>query len=160
KRQIADRLRTEEKQSRDREERSARERAEELTQAMKLLESVEKRQLIPEDQFRSLEKLLSMLGERLGKDTREWVRAGLGAAAIKELLREIDLEKLARELRQEIASPQGPRRARAIKRLEIVEAFIKSKSRPEWMILEVVPVIPPELRPMVQLDGGRFATSD
>jgi DNA-directed RNA polymerase subunit beta' len=160
KRQIADRLRIEEKQTRDREERSARERGEELSQSQKLLESIEKRQLIPEDQFRSLEKLLGMLSERLGKDTREWVRAGLGAQAIKELLSEIDLEKLARELRQEIASTQGPRRARAIKRLEIVEAFIKSRARPEWMILEVVPVIPPELRPMVQLDGGRFATSD
>src|SRR5437763_2834659 len=111
-------------------------------------------------EFARLGRLLGILGERLGKDTREWVRAGLGAQAIKELLSEIDLEKLARELRQEIASTQGPRRARAIKRLEIVEAFIKSKSRPEWMILEVVPVIPPELRPMVQLDGGRFATSD
>jgi DNA-directed RNA polymerase subunit beta' len=160
KKQLAERLRAEEKQSRDREERSARERGEELSAAMKLLEGIEKRQLIPEDQFRSLEKLVEMLGRRLEKDTHEWVRAGLGALAIKELLSEIDLEKLARELRQEIASTQGPRRARAIKRLEIVEAFIKSKSRPEWMILEVVPVIPPELRPMVQLDGGRFATSD
>ena len=75
---------------------------------MKLLESVEKRQLIPEDQFRSLEKLLEMLSRRLGKDTREWVRAGLGALAIKELLAEIDLEKLARELRQEIAHDAGP----------------------------------------------------
>ncbi len=73
---------------------------------------------------------------------------------------EIDLEKLARELRQEIAQTQGPKRARAIKRLEVADAFIQSKSRPEWMILDAVPVISPELRPMVQLDGGRFATSD
>ena len=84
----------------------------------------------------------------------------MGGAAVKVLLQEIDLEKLARELRQEIAQTQGPKRARAIKRLEVADAFISSKSRPEWMILDAVPVISPELRPMVQLDGGRFATSD
>jgi DNA-directed RNA polymerase subunit beta' len=160
--QIETKVRNEERQAKEREERGHRERAEELRNAVKLLESIEKRQLIPEDQFRSLEKLLEIIGKRLEpeRDTSTWVRAGLGAAAVKELLGEIDLDKLARELRQEIAQTQGPRRARAIKRLEIVEAFLKSKARPEWMILDVVPVIPPELRPMVQLDGGRFATSD
>lgn len=158
--QLAERFKTEEKQARDREERHAKERLEEIAEAMELLKSIEKRQLIPEEQYRSLEKLLDVLRERLSKDTTQWVRAGLGAAAIKDLLKEIDLELLARELRQEIAQTQGPRRARAIKRLEIVDAFIKSKARPEWMIMDVVPVIPPELRPMVQLDGGRFATSD
>ncbi len=157
---LGDRFRTEEKQARDREERHAKERLQELDEAVELLKSVEKRQLIPEEQFRSLEKLLDVLRERLEKDTSTWVRAGLGAAAIKELLKEIDLDALARELRQEIAQTQGPRRLRAIKRLEIVDAFIKSKARPEWMIMDMVPVIPPELRPMVQLDGGRFATSD
>jgi DNA-directed RNA polymerase subunit beta' len=150
----------EKKQVREREERNCRERIQEVNDAIKLLETVEKRQLIPEEQYRSLEKLLEILARRLEKDTNLWVRAGLGAAAVKELLQEIDLEKLARELRQEIAQTQGPRRLRAIKRLEICEAFIKSKARPEWMILDTVPVIPPELRPMVQLDGGRFATSD
>ena len=98
--------------------------------ALKLLESVEKRQLIPEDQYRSLEKLLEVLTRRLGKDTHEWVRAGLGAAAIKELLEEIDLDKLARELRQEIAHTQGPRRARAIKRLEIVRGVHQEQGAP------------------------------
>jgi DNA-directed RNA polymerase subunit beta' len=154
------RFETEKKQAREREDRNCKERIQELHDALKMLEGVEKRQLIPEEQFRSLEKLLDVLDRRLEKNTAEWVRAGLGAAAIKELLEEIDLEKLARELRQEISQTQGPRRLRAIKRLEICEAFIKSKARPEWMILDVVPVIPPELRPMVQLDGGRFATSD
>ncbi|MCL6518611.1 MAG: DNA-directed RNA polymerase subunit beta' [Armatimonadetes bacterium] len=142
------------------EEEDAAARIDELMQSLKLLETIEKRQLITEDQYRSLERLLSMVSARTGKDLTGVVKAGLGAAAIKELLREIDLEQLARELRQEIKNTQGPKRARAIKRLEVVEAFISSKTRPEWMILEVIPVISPELRPMVQLDGGRFATSD
>ena len=87
-------------------------------------------------------------------------RASMGAEAVQELLRQIDLDELATELREEIESTSGQRRIRAIRRLEVVEAFRKSGNRPEWMILEVVPVIPPDLRPMVQLDGGRFATSD
>ncbi len=87
-------------------------------------------------------------------------RAGMGAEAIRELLERIDLDELAEELREEIRTSTGQRRMRAVRRLEVVEAFRKSGNRPEWMILEVLPVIPPELRPMVQLDGGRFATSD
>ncbi len=87
-------------------------------------------------------------------------RASMGAEAIKELLQEMDLDKLAKELRQELKEVTGQRRVRAIRRLEVVEAFRKSGNRPEWMIMDIVPVIPPELRPMVQLDGGRFATSD
>ena len=87
-------------------------------------------------------------------------RASMGAEAVQELLRQIDLDELGTELREEIDGTSGQRRIRAIRRLEVVEAFRKSGNRPEWMILEVVPVIPPDLRPMVQLDGGRFATSD
>ncbi len=87
-------------------------------------------------------------------------RAGMGAEAIKELLVEIDLEKLSKELRTELNDSSGQKRIRSIKRLEVVEAFRLSGNGPEWMVLDVVPVIPPELRPMVQLDGGRFATSD
>ncbi|MBE3591278.1 MAG: DNA-directed RNA polymerase subunit beta' [Firmicutes bacterium] len=87
-------------------------------------------------------------------------RAGMGAEAIKELLERMDLDELAEELRHEIRHSSGQRRMRAVRRLEVVEAFRKSGNRPEWMILEVIPVIPPDLRPMVQLDGGRFATSD
>ncbi|MGE5328447.1 MAG: DNA-directed RNA polymerase subunit beta' [Deltaproteobacteria bacterium] len=87
-------------------------------------------------------------------------RAGMGAEAIKELLSEIDLETLSDELRDDLKGSTGQKRIRTIKRLEVVEAFRMSGNRPEWMILDVVPVIPPELRPMVQLDGGRFATSD
>ena len=85
---------------------------------------------------------------------------GMGAAAIKQLLQEIDLQQLTDELRAEMKEVSGQRKVRAVRRLEVCEAFLKSGNRPEWMILDVVPVIPPELRPMVQLDGGRFATSD
>ncbi|NYE57935.1 DNA-directed RNA polymerase subunit beta' [Carboxydothermus ferrireducens] len=87
-------------------------------------------------------------------------KAGMGAEAIKELLAEIDLDELSAELKAEIKESTGQRRIRALRRLEVVESFRKSGNRPEWMILDVIPVIPPELRPMVQLDGGRFATSD
>ncbi len=86
--------------------------------------------------------------------------AGMGAEAIKKLLEEIDLEKESEELKKELESATGQRKIRAIKRLEVVEAFRLSGNRPEWMIMEALPIIPPEIRPMVQLDGGRFATSD
>ncbi len=87
-------------------------------------------------------------------------KASMGAEAIKELLAEVDLESLAEELREELLNSSGQKRAKALKRLEVIEAFRTSGNKPEWMILDVVPVIPPEIRPMVQLDGGRFATSD
>ena len=87
-------------------------------------------------------------------------RVGMGAEAIKELLMELDLDEMSEELRGELATVSGQKRIRAIRRLEVVEAFRKSGNQPSWMVLDVVPVIPPELRPMVQLDGGRFATSD
>jgi len=87
-------------------------------------------------------------------------RVGMGAEAIKELLAEIDCEKLSEELQAELETAVGQKRVRLIKRLEVVEAFRKSGNKPEWMVLDVVPVIPPDIRPMVQLDGGRFATSD
>ena len=105
-----------------------------------------------------------ILSEREYRDSIEKFgnnfRAGMGAEAIKELLQEIDLDALANELRAELEESTGQKRIRAIKRLEVVEAFRSSGNKPEWMILDVIPVIPPELRPMVQLDGGRFATSD
>ncbi len=86
--------------------------------------------------------------------------AGMGAEAIKKLLEEIDLDELVHELREEIRSSSGQKKQRATRRLEVAEAFRKSGNRPEHIILDVIPVIPPDLRPMVQLDGGRFATSD
>ena len=87
-------------------------------------------------------------------------RVGMGAEAIKELLQAIDLEKDAEELKAGLKESTGQKRARIIKRLEVVEAFRGSGNKPEWMIMDVIPVLPPDLRPMVQLDGGRFATSD
>ena len=87
-------------------------------------------------------------------------KAGMGAEAIKELLCAIDVEELCKQLREELTDATGQKRTRLLKRLEVAEAFRQSGNRPEWMILDVVPVIPPDIRPMVQLDGGRFATSD
>ena len=87
-------------------------------------------------------------------------RVGMGAEAIQELLQDIDLDKEAEELKKSLDDASGQKKARIIKRLEVVEAFRESGNRPEWMILNVIPVIPPDIRPMVQLDGGRFATSD
>jgi DNA-directed RNA polymerase subunit beta' len=140
--------------------RDADDRLKDLDLAVDILGKLERNQLIDEDKYRAVSKMLDSIGARLREDLRPLVRANIGAEAIQELLGRADLEKLARELRQEIIMTTSQRRARAIKRLEITEALINSKSRPEWMILGMVPVISPELRPMVQLDGGRFATSD
>ncbi len=110
---------------------------------------LEKKQLLNEKQYRDmLEKY------------EDSFTAGMGAEAIQALLKEIDLEKLSEELKAELEEANGQKKARLIKRLEVVEAFRTSGNRPEWMIMDVLPVIPPDLRPMVQLDGGRFATSD
>ena len=105
-----------------------------------------------------------LLNEREYREARERYgesfSAGIGAEAIKVLLEEVELEKMSTDLKEEIATTTGQRKGRAIKRLEVEESFRLSGNHPEWMILDVLPVIPPELRPMVQLDGGRFATSD
>src|SRR5699024_259241 len=87
-------------------------------------------------------------------------KANMGAAAILKLLADVDLEKEAAELKEELKEATGQKRTRAIRRLDILEAFIKSGNKPEWMVMDVIPVMPPDLRPMVQLEGGRFATSD
>ena len=112
---------------------------------------------------RELSKMQT-LTEREYRDLREKYEddfeAGMGAEAIKKLLEEIDVEKTSRELKEELETASGQKRVRILKRLEVVEAFRISGNRPEWMILDVVPVCPPDIRPMVQLDGGRFATSD
>lgn len=108
-----------------------------------------KKQLLSEKEYReNIEKY----GNRF--------RAGMGAESILELLTELDLDKLSKELRAELKDSTGQKRLRTVRRLEVVEAFKNSGNKPEWMILETIPVIPPDLRPMVQLDGGRFATSD
>ncbi|MBQ6018687.1 MAG: DNA-directed RNA polymerase subunit beta', partial [Clostridia bacterium] len=94
--------------------------------------------------------------EKYGDD----FRAGMGAESIKELLEEIDVDALCDELKEEFEETTGQKKARLLKRLEVLEAFKYSGNRPEWMILDVIPVIPPDIRPMVQLEGGRFAASD
>ena len=105
-----------------------------------------------------------VLTEKEYQDAREsygnGFRVGMGAESIMELLKDINLEKDAEELKKELVDATGQKRARIIKRLEVVESFRESGNRPEWMIMTAIPVIPPDLRPMVQLDGGRFATSD
>ena len=108
------------------------------------------KQILSEKEFREAE-------EQYGDSA---FRAGMGAEAVLELLKNIDLEKESAEMQEELENASGQKRAKLIKRLEVVESFRKSGNRPEWMILTVVPVIPPDIRPMVQLDGGRFATSD
>ena len=104
------------------------------------------------------------MSEKEYQDARETYgnkfRVGMGAEAIKELLQAIDLEGESVELKQGLKDSTGQKRARIIKRMEVIEAFRESGNKPEWMVMDVVPVIPPDLRPMVQLDGGRFATSD
>ncbi len=137
------------------------ERKKELQDALGLLAELEKRRLLEDREFRSLQRLQETIGRKLGVNFGTMFEAGMGAEAVKKLLEDIDLESQSRELKKSVQeTPTGAKRGRLIKRLEIVEAFRKSKNRPEWMILEVIPVMPPELRPMVQLDGGRFATSD
>ncbi|HHT83804.1 MAG: DNA-directed RNA polymerase subunit beta' [Christensenellales bacterium] len=109
-----------------------------------------KKQVIKDDEYR----------EAIEKYGPNSFVAGMGAEAIKTLLREVDLDAEAAEMNEIMKNSQGLKKIRAAKRMEIIEAFRKSGNKPEWMILDVLPVIPPELRPMVQLDGGRFATSD
>ena len=110
---------------------------------------LEKKQLLTDAEYKSAR-------EKYEDD----FRAGMGAEAVRELLADIDLDKLSAELRESLRGATGPKKVKIIKRLEIVEAFRKSGNRPEWMILDTIPVLPADIRPMVQLDGGRFAASD
>ena len=114
------------------------------------LEAIEQMHFLNENEYRELKSKFGNV-----------FRAGMGAEALLEILKEMDLEKLSRDLWREVRTTRSKQAAkRATKRLQVVEALRKSGNRPEWMILTVLPVIPPDLRPMVQLDGGRFATSD
>jgi DNA-directed RNA polymerase subunit beta' len=120
--------------------------------------------------FRELEPKMIVNDEQLFRELKDrfgspygfgvYFRGGMGAESIRDLLKDLDLDAEAASLRETIRTSKGQKQQRAIKRLKVVNAFVTSENRPEWMILEAVPVIPPELRPMVQLDGGRFATSD
>ena len=119
------------------------------------IEGLKPQKLLLETEFRALD-------EKYGSGARggRLFHAGMGAEAIRDIITRMDLEELARSLHIEVRTSSGQRRKKAIKRLRLIEAFRRSGTRPEWMILSVLPVIPPDLRPMVQLDGGRFATSD
>jgi DNA-directed RNA polymerase subunit beta' len=123
------------------------------------LEGLKKLDLLQEQRYRELKEFEYHLRDT-NPELPEIFEAGMGAEAVQSLLEDIDLDELAAKLRSEIESTSGQRRKKATKRLNVVEAFRKSGNRPEWMILSVLPVLPPDLRPMVQLDGGRFATSD
>ena len=119
-------------------------------EAFELFKKIEMRQLIPDaDLYREMRTNYS-----------EYFRGGMGAEAVRDLLQNIDLEKTAEELKEEIKEGKGQKRIKAIKRLKVIDPFLKSDNNPSDMILDVIPVIPPDLRPMVPLDGGRFATSD
>ncbi|MBP0000336.1 MAG: DNA-directed RNA polymerase subunit gamma [Cyanobacteria bacterium SID2] len=113
------------------------------------------KQLLLEDQWMEIEEQLYDEDSQL-----EGIEVGIGAEAIKRLLEDIDLDSEAEKLREEISNAKGQKRAKLIKRLRVIDNFIATGARPEWMVLDAIPVIPPDLRPMVQLDGGRFATSD
>ncbi|NJN73449.1 MAG: DNA-directed RNA polymerase subunit gamma [Limnothrix sp. RL_2_0] len=113
------------------------------------------KQLLTEDQWLEIEEQLYSEDSQL-----EDVEVGIGAEAVERLLQELELEEIAEELREGIANSKGQKRAKLIKRLRVIDNFIATGARPEWMVLNSIPVIPPDLRPMVQLDGGRFATSD
>src|SRR5438876_486316 len=125
-------------------------RKQRLEQLRRDLEGLKKMDLIQENRYRELRDSFGL----------NVFRAGMGAEAVRELISALDMDKLAADMRKEISSTVGQRRKKATKRLKVVEAFRKSNTSPEWMILTVLPVLPPDLRPMVQLDGGRFATSD
>ncbi|MGI6046199.1 MAG: DNA-directed RNA polymerase subunit beta' [Eggerthellaceae bacterium] len=120
------------------------------TEAFEAFMKIEPKQLISDES----------LYREMRLNYRDYFKGGMGAEAVRDLLEQIDLEKTAEELGEIIANGKGQKRAKAIKRLKVVDAFLKSSNKPTDMILDVIPVIPPDLRPMVQLDGGRFATSD
>ena len=127
-----------------------------LEQTWLLFKELEPKMIVGDEQI--FRELKDRFGSPYGFGV--YFQGGMGAEAIRDLLRALDLDEESLSLRDTIKTSKGQKQQRAIKRLKVVEAFIKSGNKPEWMILEAVPVIPPELRPMVQLDGGRFATSD
>jgi DNA-directed RNA polymerase subunit beta' len=127
-----------------------------LEQTWLLFKELEPKMIVGDEQI--FRELKDRFGSPYGFGV--YFRGGMGAEAVRDLLRDLNLDEESLSLRDTIKTSKGQKQQRAIKRLKVVEAFIKSGNKPEWMILEAVPVIPPELRPMVQLDGGRFATSD
>ncbi len=137
-------------------ERYTEEQGERLRELWSTFRNLEKGEIITDETF--FRDLKERFGSPFGYGV--YFKGGMGAEAIRALLAAVDLENEAESLREIIKTSKGQRQSRAVKRLKVVEGFLRSDNRPEWMILEAIPVIPPELRPMVQLDGGRFATSD
>ncbi|MGB2952623.1 MAG: DNA-directed RNA polymerase subunit beta', partial [Gaiellaceae bacterium] len=127
-----------------------------LEETWQLFNELEPKQIVNDEQI--FRELKDRFGSPYGFGV--YFHGGMGAESIRELLKDLDLDAETEFLRETIKTSKGQKQQRAIKRLKVVNAFVKSENRPEWMVLEAVPVIPPELRPMVQLDGGRFATSD
>ena len=117
---------------------------------------LEYKQLLTEDEWLEIEDFIYTVDFDIDQEPE----VSIGAEALKQLLKDLDLQAIAEEMREDVAKSKGQKRARLIKRLRVIDNFIATKSRPEWMVLDNLPVIPPDLRPMVQLDGGRFATSD
>ncbi|MBQ3339062.1 MAG: DNA-directed RNA polymerase subunit beta', partial [Atopobiaceae bacterium] len=132
-----------------------------------IYEEFNERKALRQDAFEAFQKIVpkqlvpdEALYREMRLNYRDYFTGGMGAEAVRDLLEAIDLEETAKELAEVIETGKGQKRAKAIKRLKVVDAFLKSQNKPSDMILDVIPVIPPDLRPMVQLDGGRFATSD
>jgi len=142
-------------------EEQAKEEIEEIKEGSRILFNLEKNQLLLEKEHKRLNVLKSFLLEkRVLSEKQPFFKIGMGAEAIKELLKEVKVERLVQDLREELKNASAQRRPKITKRLEVAKAFYKSGNKPEWMILDALPIIPPELRPMMQLGGGRFATSD
>ncbi|MGC9003406.1 MAG: DNA-directed RNA polymerase subunit beta', partial [bacterium] len=131
-----------------------------LARGLEIFENAYEKQLLTDPEFRALEAVNITLSKHLGRHYENIVVASIGAEAIQKLLKKVDLEEEARRLRREIKEATGAKLLKRIKQLQIVEAFRRSKQRPEWMILEVLPVLPADLRPMVMLQGGRLASAD
>ncbi len=130
--------------------------AERMRQVWELFKTMKPKDIVND------ETLFRELKDRFGSPygLGEYFRGGMGAESVRDLLAQVDLEAESDDLQEQVKTAKGQKQARAVKRLKVVSAFLNSGNKPEMMILEAVPVIPPELRPMVQLDGGRFATSD
>jgi DNA-directed RNA polymerase subunit beta' len=137
-----------------------RQRSEKASAAVRLLGGLAAGRVISPDEWHRVRQFLRLAGERLGKDPGPWVRAGTGAEAVRERLAGLDRERLERELKQQIAAVNEPLRGRLRRRLEVLQAFDGNRPQPEWMFLEVLPVLPPEHRPMIQRGGSRWSISD
>jgi DNA-directed RNA polymerase subunit beta' len=137
-------------------QRSVNEQIELVRRSWEEFQTLEPRQIVDDEEL--FREMKDRFGDEYGYGV--YFRGGMGAGAVRDLIQQVDLEEEAQELRETVNESRGQRRQKAIKRLKVVDAFRTSANRPEWMIMDAVPVLPPDLRPMVQLDGGRFATSD